>query len=152
VRFIRLQSNGQWSVDKEVVPPGTRWTVDTETMQRGWLCWIINSSDDSTLHDQVWAPAFDPPPDMPAPVGDNEYRKAYSFELVGEDGTRLNYIATTMGGLNATAELLNAIQWHHEHRGISDPMIELRADGYTHLTFGTVYMPFFCIVGWKPKL
>lgn len=155
---------GQWVYGAEniEVEPGSEWAINPLSLMHGWVAWTDYKKKKNEIVAEVMVPASAPLPSMAElrEVKDDEgnvlsYSQQLSFQLqclTGEDkGEQVRYKATSIGGMNATKELLNAIVNNLDE----DPdnpvaVLKLEVDSYIHKIYGKTMVPVFTIVDWVP--
>jgi hypothetical protein len=156
VGFLKMDKTGAWShgVDEEPIDPEALVYIDPMGFVQGWQCWANTDIPgvQAALLGDIKVPMHEPLPERPAKVPENgrEWAEMRGMSCV-IDGQRLVYTVTSVGGLNAIAELAE----HYAHQYQADPdrmvlVVRLSSDSYKHKnkTYGRVYVPVFEPVEW----
>lgn len=162
--FLRLLKDGSWvyGADNVQVEDGTAWAVNPLSLMHGWVAWSDYKKKTNEVVGEVMVPAGQALPLRSSlqDVTDDEGNKcdwsqqlSLQFQCMeGEDvGTQVLYKVTSVGGMNATKGLVNAISAQLE-TDIENPVpsVELHCDFYMHKKYGKTYVPEFKIVEWGP--
>lgn len=162
--LLRMLKDGTWVYGAEniEVEPKSEWAVNPLSLVHGWVAWSDYKKKTNEVLAEVMVPASQPLPayDTLREVKDDEgkvaeYSQQISFQLqclTGEDkGEQVRYKATSVGGMNASKELLGAIIAQlDEDMNNPVPVLVLGSDSYNHKTYGKTYVPVFEIVDWVP--
>lgn len=162
--YLRLMKDGIWVYGQEnvEVEDKSEWAVNPLSIQHGWVAWSDYEKKTNEVIGQVMVPANTPLPSRVAlqDVVDDEGNKgnwqqqiSMQFQCMsGEDvGTQVLYKATSVGGMNASKGLLEAIL-NQLDKDIDNPvpLVLLKSDSYTHKKYGKTYVPEFDVVEWVP--
>jgi hypothetical protein len=158
---------GEWVAgkDKVPIPIGTRMVFNMDTAERGYVCWKGGKKVDEAM---VSIASGEPQPDRNDlgdldeefwETGNNGKQKdPHQFTLRvsmadPKTGKLYSYSATTGGGRDAFAHLLDKYGEHADDHPDDHPVVELGSDSYEHpnRSVGTVLIPMLTLVGWVPK-
>lgn len=162
--LLRLIAGGTWVYGQEniEVEPNSEWAINPLSVMHGWIAWTDYKKKKNEPKGEVMVPAFQPLPAYATlrEVTDDdgnvlEYVQQISFQLqcmTGEDkGEQVLYKATSVGGMNASKELLGEIIKQLEVDDSNPvPVICLKSDSYDHKVWGKTFVPVFEIVDWVP--
>ena len=138
---------------KQTVPEdGSRWAANVLSLTRGYVCFGDNNK---RIGERV-APIIEPMPDVTAlPDLGFKWNEQWSAGLKctsGADaGIEVVYKATTVGGIQAIAGLVEAVR-DRLNSGQLDvvPVVLLEKNSYQHSQYGRVSTPVLTIVDWMP--
>lgn len=162
--FLRLLKDGSWvyGADNVQVEDNTAWAVNPLSLMHGWVAWSDYKKKTNEVVGEVMVPASQALPlrsslqDVTDDEGNKcEWSQQLSLQfqcMEGEDvGTQVLYKVTSVGGMNATKALVNAISAQLE-TDIENPvpLVEMHCDFYMHKKYGKTYVPEFKIVDWSP--
>lgn len=161
--YLRMQKDGTWVYGQEdtEVEPGSTWAINIFSFRHGYSSWTDHPKDPRTNKQpknekvgEVMVAMTDHKPSKNT-LDDTgwEWRDQVSVQLKcmsGEDkGEQVLYNTTALGGTNAIAKLIEAIQKQLiDDDGHPVPVIELQSDSYNHTQWGKTYFPIMNIVGW----
>lgn len=162
--LLRLIQGGTWVYGAEnvEVEDGSDWAVNPLSVQHGWVAWTDYKKKKNEILAEVMVPAFQPLPPYETlrEVKDEngevcEYMQQISFQLQclsgADEGEQVRYKATSVGGMNASKELLGEII---KQLDLDDqnpvPVLVLGSDSYNHKVWGKTFVPVFEIVDWVP--
>lgn len=162
--LMRMLKDGVWVYGAEniEVEKNSEWAVNPLSVMHGWVAWTDYKKKKNEILAEVMVPCSQPLPayDSLREVKDDqgevcEYSQQIAFQLqclTGEDtGEQVRYKATSLGGMNASKELLGAIvEQLDKDMENPVPVIVLGSDSYNHKTYGKTYVPVFEIVDWVP--
>lgn len=154
--FVRLLKDNRWVHGQNdiEVQEGSSWAINIASMAHGWCCWPKNDDGGpNKMLGEVMAPAYEPRPAQPAPIGDNAFTMQVAFEmrcLDGEDmGVEGIYKNNSYGGRDAFTELLGFVQAQlDKNPSYPCPVVHLDSTHYDHTKYGRIYKPVFTIVDW----
>ena len=154
--FLRLLKDNRWVHGQNdiEVQEGSMWAINIASMAHGWCCWPKNDDGGpNKMLGEVMAPAYEPKPAQPAPIGDNAFTTQVGFEvrcLDGEDmGVEAIYKNNSYGGRDAFAELLGVVQAQlDKNPNYPCPVVHLDSTHYDHSKYGRIYKPVFTVVDW----
>ena len=161
--LLRLIPGGWvYGAENIEVEDKSEWAVNPLSLMHGWAAWTDYKKKKNELLGEVMVPAGQPLPNASElrEIKDDdgnvvEWKQQLAFQLQcmsGEDkGEQVRYKATSVGGMNATKELLNAIVDQLDN----DPdnpvsVLTLETDSYIHKIWGKTMVPVFTIVDWLP--
>lgn len=147
--------SGRWTMgQKGEACDGALALVLSDSIQHGFIRWGTKPPD------KVFSSVANPLPDAPTPhegVDDQGRPRTYNAQdarlfmgkFTGEDDDLGQFIfnSSSMGGVERTDELYDAIIAKSQDSEYCYPLIELRGDYYTRST-GKVYKPIFKVVQW----
>lgn len=159
--LLRLVA-GSWVYGAEniEVEDKSEWAVNPLSIMHGWIAWSDYKKKTNEVLNEVMVPCFQPLPPMTdlRDVTDMEgnkceYSQQIAFQLQcmsGEDvGEQVRYKATSVGGMNASKELLGEIIKQLDTNDAEPcPVIALEVDSYQHKAYGKTFIPVFTIVDW----
>ena len=158
--LLRMLKDGGWvyGQDNAEVEEGSIWAVGTMTIQHGYASWTRKGEGEGSnqLVGEVMVPMTHPQPargDLPSTGWDWSDQLSFLLKCTtGEDvDTQVLYKTTSVGGINAGRELINAIIAQLDVDETKPlPMVELHCGHYQHKKYGKTYTPEFKIVGWAP--
>jgi hypothetical protein len=159
--LLRLLKSGKWvfGQQNDVVQAGSKWIVNTASMQHGWACWTDDpAAAKNELKGESMGSIFDDKPVQPMPAdGRWPFKEQFSFDLKcmsGEDaGTQVHFKTTSLGGKRAIMEqLVPAIDRQIDIDPVHVyPIMKLEVDSYPHTKYGETFVPIFDIVGWADQ-
>lgn len=160
-----LQETDGWVFGQEdnALPLGTEVAVNPLSIRHGYVCWTDRAKGEGKnelLAERLYpisqpAPAMhelenmeDPKTGVPC-----QWKDALVMEmkvLTGKfTGTEVAYKPTSVGGMNASRTVLDAIlDKLDEGTEFVCPVLELSQDNYKHASYGKTYVPEFKVVGW----
>lgn len=155
---------GQWVYGQEnvEVEADSEWAINPLSLMHGWVAWTDYKKKKNEILAEAMVPASSPLPAVTElrEVKDDEgnicvYSQQISFQLqcmTGEDtGEQVKYKATSVGGMNASKELLGEIIKQLDTDPDNPvPVIVLSMDSYQHKVWGKTFVPVFEIVDWVP--
>lgn len=154
VSYLKFTKAGQWefgkdgdSLDKDEVV-----AVNPASFVAGWQGWNNGMPVDGPVVSISQRASLPQEADLPAiPAGDMNGWNALlgvNFKAM-EDGTDLQYHATSYGGKKFVQNLMKAVGLGmKEHGDAPIALLKLSADNYKHATYGKIFTPEFEIVGW----
>lgn len=162
--FLRLLKDGSWvyGADNVEVEPKTAWAINPLSLMHGWVAWSDYKKKTNEVVGEVMVPAGQALPLRSSlqDVTDDEGNKcnwsqqlSLQFQCMeGDDiGVQVLYKVTSVGGMNATKDLIEAISAQLE-KDIENPvpLVEMDCDFYMHKQYGKTFFPVFTIVDWSP--
>lgn len=155
---------GSWVYGAEniEVEKGSEWALNPLSLMHGWVAWTDYKKKKNEVIAEVMVPASSPLPSITdlREVKDDEgniltYSQQIQFQLqcmTGEDtGEQVRYKATSVGGMNASKEILGEIIKQLDADPDNPvPVIVLETDSYQHKVWGKTFVPVFDIVDWVP--
>jgi hypothetical protein len=162
--FLLRLVQGAWVYGAEnvEVEDGSEWAVNPLSLQHGYVAWSDYKKKKNEILAEVMVPAGQPLPHINElrEVKDDEgnvceYKHQIGFQLqclTGADaGEQVLYKPTSIGGLNACKDLLNAIIEQLD-KDIENPVavLTLEVDSYIHKVYGKTMVPVLTIVDWVP--
>lgn len=162
--YLRLLKDGGWvyGADNVEIEEGSEWAINPLSLMHGWSAWTDYKKKANEKLGEVMVPASAPLPpraDLREIKDEDgnacEWNQQLSLQfqcLNGEDeGTQVQYNTTSVGGMKAVKEILNAIARQLETDMDNPvPVVELSSDHYQHKTYGKTYFPVFEIIKWVP--
>lgn len=153
--YMQFTKFGEWvyGMDKTEVEEGAQWAVNPEAFTHGFIAWDQDNTSGGPTGEMM-VPATQPMPlesDLPAVSG--KWGKAIGIVMRctnGEDkGTQVLFKSNSLGGRKCYAAILQAVvtRIQEGNTGIV-PLVELKADSYTHKTYGKIFTPEIEVVGW----
>lgn len=160
--FLRLLKSGKWVYgrDNTEVEADSLWAIHPATLKHGWVCWTDYDKADKKKNEivgEVMVPMTQPLPDQlrlpDTGRWNGQWTQQLSFIVAcvsGEDvGTQVLYKTTSVGGMNAVSELIDAIMKQLDKDGANPvPVVLLEVDSYNHATWGETMVPIFDIQKW----
>ena len=164
--FLRLLTDGDWVFGQEdnEVKDGTEAVVNPLSIKHGYVSWPDRkqSPNGSKRPREYMVGLSQPLPaahEMPAQEESDPntvyqpWADQIAFDLKFVDGkhkgTQVTYKTNSVGGMNASRALLDAILAKlAEDSAYVCPVVALGKDSYKHPTYGKTYVPVFEIVGW----
>lgn len=160
-----LQENDGWVFGQEdnALPLGTEVAINPLSIRHGYTCWTDRAKGEGKnenlgerlygLNQQV--PAMheldqmtDPKTGAPCAWKD---ALVVDMKIVSgkHKGTEIVYKPTSVGGMNASRKILDAIfDKLDEESPFVCPIVALGQDNYKHASYGKTYVPDFEVVGW----
>ena len=160
-----LQETDGWVFGQEdnALPLGTEVVVNPLSIKHGYSCWTDRAKGEGKnelLKELLYpisqqAPALHELDQMEDPKTGAKcaWKDLIAMEmkiLSGKhSGTEVSYRPTSVGGMNASRTVLDAILAKlDEDTPFVCPVIELQQDNYKHASYGKTYVPEFKVVGW----
>ena len=163
--YLRLLKDGDWVFGQEdnAVAKGTEAVINPLSIKHGYSCWTNRQPGEGKNEPlgeimvglNAALPAMheleqktDPQTGRPAPWKD---QMAMDVKVLGgkHKGTQVLYKVSSVGGLNACKEILDAILTKlDENTPYVCPIVTFDSDSYKHQTYGKTYTPKIEIVGW----
>lgn len=163
--YLRLLKDGDWVFGQEdnAVAKGTEAVINPLSIKHGYSCWTNRQPGEGKNEPlgeimvglNAALPAMheleqktDPQTGRPAPWKD---QMAMDVKFLGgkHKGTQVLYKVSSVGGLNACKEILDAILTKlDENTPYVCPIVTFDSDSYKHQTYGKTYTPKIEIVGW----
>lgn len=162
--YLRLLKDGSWvyGADNVEIEEDSKWAINPLSLMHGWSAWTDYKKKANEKLGEVMVPAFQalPPRTDLRELKDEEgntceWNQQLSLQfqcLTGEDeGTQVQYNTTSVGGMKAVKELLNAIARQLDTDPDNPvPVVLIESDSYQHKSWGKTYFPVFEIVDWVP--
>lgn len=162
--YLRLLKDGSWVYGAENVEieEGSEWAINPLSLMHGFSAWTDYKKKANEKLGEVMVQAFQalPPRTDLREIKDEEgnvceWNQQLSLQfqcLNGEDeGTQVQYNTTSVGGMKAVKEILNAIARQLEKDEDNPvPVVLLKSDSYQHRSYGKTYFPIFEIIDWVP--
>jgi hypothetical protein len=151
---FKRDGNGTWMFgQKRTVPEeGSNWAANPRSFKWGFICFDANNK----VVGERLVPISQPKPDVTElPDKGFEWSEQWAVNMKctnGADaGAEVVYKPTTVGGIQAVAELIEAVRDRlnsDQHDGKISPIIRLDKDSYQHGQYGRVWTPILTVVGW----
>jgi hypothetical protein len=139
---------------KTVVEDGSRWGTNVLTFKRGYIFFFFGEGN-KVLGERLVSVSLPMPEVAELPDKGFPWQEQWAVNLKCIDGadagTEVRYPATTVGGIQAVAGLIEAVRDRlnaGQHDGKVSPIVRLEKDSYQHPQFGRVWTPQLTIVGW----
>lgn len=163
--YLRLLKDGDWVFGQEdnAVAKGTEAIINPLSIKHGYSCWT-NRQPGQGKNEQLGeimvglAQSLQPIHELPQHADPTTgtpcpWKDQISLELkfIGgkHKGTQVMWKVSSVGGLNAARQVLDAILSKlDEGTEYVCPIVALNADSYKHNTYGKTYTPVLDIVGW----
>ena len=164
-------SKGDWFAGQEEaeIKIGTRFVVDFDTFEIGWLRWEDNRPAES--YTGLVKDRFVPPrrPELGyteesewdvdsygRPRDPWQFTNAVRFkdsDKPGETENLYTFTTSSRGGIGAFAKVSAAFGQQMRQRPDENPIVEIGTDSYNHSVkeYGRIKVPTFEIVGWEEK-
>jgi hypothetical protein len=151
---FKRDGGGVWSFGQKriVVEDGSRWAVNPTTFKRGYICFDNNNK---VIGERLVSVSQEMPNPAELPDKGFPWAEQWAVNLKCLDGTdagvEVIYKPTTVGGIQATAILIEAIRDrlnNNQHDNKVVPIVLLEKDSYPHPQFGKVWTPTLTIVDW----
>ena len=160
-----LQEADGWVFGQEdnALPLGTEVVVNPLSIKHGYSCWTDRAKGEgkNELLKELLYPISQQAPALheldqledPKTGAKCAWKDLIAMEmkiLSGKhSGTEISYKPTSVGGMNASRTVLDAILAKlDEDTPFVCPVIELQQDHYKHASYGKTYVPEFKVVGW----
>jgi hypothetical protein len=160
-----LQETDGWVFGQEdnALPLGTEVVVNPLSIKHGYSCWTDRAKGEGKnelLKELLYpisqqAPALHELDQLEDPKTGVKcaWKDLIAMEmkiLSGKhSGTEISYKPTSVGGMNASRTVLDAILSKlDEDTPFVCPVVELQQDNYKHASYGKTYTPEFKVVGW----
>jgi hypothetical protein len=160
-----LQEADGWVFGQEdnALPLGTEIAVNPLSIKHGYTCWTDRAKGEGkneNLGERMFGLSQTLPPVHELEVMKDPktgavcpWKDALVIEMKVLDGkhagTEIVYKPTSVGGMNASRDVLDAIlNKLDEGTEFVCPIIALGQDNYKHASYGKTYVPKFEVVGW----
>lgn len=149
--LLRLLKSGTFVYGPEniEIEPGSRWAVNPNSIQHGWVCW-----GDSELLDERMVPFNQAPPvraELPDLGYDWNQQVAVGLQCVsGEDeGQVVLYKGSSKGIRNAMKKLIAALVTQLNADPVNYvPIVHMDVDSYNHPKWGETFFPVIDVLDW----
>jgi hypothetical protein len=168
--YLRLLKDGDWVFGQEdnAVAKGTEAVINPLSIKHGYSAWTNRTTEEQRENKvkneplgeimvglNAALPALheleqktDPLNGRPAPWKD-QMSVDVKFIDGKHKGTQVMWKVSSVGGLNAAKQILDAILTKlDEGTPFVCPIITLESDSYKHQTYGKTYVPKIEVVGW----
>lgn len=152
--MLQFKRPGNWLYGQRgtEVEEGSHWAADPRSFRWGYICF----GGDSKVIGERLVPVSQPMPDHADLPGTGfKWNEQWSVNLKCLDGSdagvEVVYPATTRGGIQAIAGLIEAIRDRingAQHGGNIVPVFLLDKDSYQHQQYGRVWVPVLTIDSW----
>jgi len=163
--YLRLLKDGDWVFGQEdnAVAKGTEAIINPLSIRHGYSCWT-NRQPGQGKNEQLGEimvglaqplqavhelPQHSDPTTGTACPWKDQISLESKFIAGKHKGTQVMWKVSSVGGLNAARQVLDAILSKlDEGTEYVCPIVSLNADSYKHNTYGKTYTPVLDIVGW----
>jgi hypothetical protein len=163
--FLRLLKDGDWVFGQEdnAVAKGTEAIINPLSIKHGYSCWTNRQPGEgkNELLGELMVGLNQPLPMMhelpkhtdpqngkPVPWKD-QLSMDMKFLYGRHKGVQVTWKVSSVGGLNAARQILDAIIAKLEHETpFVCPIVTLDSDSYKHVTYGKTYVPKISVFGW----
>ena len=154
VSYLKFTKGGVWEFGREgdSIEKDELLAVNPASFVAGWQGWnngapvngpVLPVGQMASLPAESELPAI-PPGEM------NGWQSLFGVNFKAmEDGTDLQYHATSHGGKKFVQNLMKAVALGmKDHLDAPVALVKLSSDNYKHTSFGKIFTPEFAIVGW----
>lgn len=153
---FKREGSGTWQFGQRgtIVEPESKWAVNPTTFTWGFICF---SNDNKVVGEHVVSVSQPKPDIAELPDKGFDWTEQWGVNLKCLDGadaaTEVVYKPTTVGGIQAVAELIDAVR-DRLNSGLHDnkvaPIVQFDKSFYTHAAYGRVWTPVMRITDWMP--
>jgi len=149
------EKDGTWNFgqSKEDVQKGSRWVINTRSIQHGYTCWVERGKKNELALDAM-VPVTQDKGVQPPPIEGKECKDTRSFDLKCLDGAdkdlEAHYKSASLGCIQAVDVLMGKIYSQVAvDRVYFCPVITLESESYWNAKWGKdIYKPIFRQIGW----
>jgi hypothetical protein len=151
---FKRDNNGTWQHgQKRTIPEeSSRWAANPMSFKHGFICF---SEANKPLGERLVSISQPMPDVTELPDHGHPWAQQWAVNLrclSGVDaGVEVVYKPTTVGGVQAVAELINAVRDRYNgglHEDKLSPIVTLGKEDYQHSSYGRIWNPVLSIVSW----
>lgn len=163
--LLRLLKDGAWVMGREdnAVANGTEAIINPMSFQTGYSCWTNRApgqGKNELMGEEMWGLNGQKPPASALPQHHDPrtqdlcaWREQMSVNMKFLDGpfegTQALYKSSSVGGLRALTDMLDAIMRQIDSGSeYICPIIAISSDSYQHASYGRTYVPKLELVSW----